>query len=833
MQPDLLADHILVSACFDRTLRKATGYADRVWQASTAGLRRNLIVNVARIDWRLSETGMSPESMLTEAWHVLEQEFKESGISQRLDLLDLLEKVSFYQPERTLNLVEWTLDHALPAEHTELIDYTYEDVRVRVAPVLNVCAYHRKWLYRACELLWRLAQSDERETNPHPDHPIRILCDLATFSRCKPFDHTQRVISQAIEWLRRDRAQLVFDILDQALRKEFDDHISDGHSVTFYPYPALVLGKERVLTLRHDVLAAVLKQFLGNDASLAVRAAKSLGLALSPPGGLFGRKPDAHETTVWETESVRLLKQIRGQLDGARLSTPVAVALREAVERAMRHPNKAITAAAEEVSSAVGDDLDHQVAEVLIHGPWRWHRRHGRNLAPSSNEAQQWLENLARRFLEDSVETSMAARRVEHHLAEIGTSSDVSGARNFAAALVYQRLCVGVEILHRVIADANSPLLPVTGVTLSAIRAADAERALDLARTLVNTGRPAARMSVAYAYGWGLASVPAVSSGELAVIRELAADEDVKLAHQLSSGLRFMAERDPRIALTVILEMQIGRWKELASEVLALFSDAGPLRIDKIGKDELVGIVEQLVVCSQIDDYWIQAFLSSLSLSDLQCVVRLLQRRVEHAESLDDSNEYRPVPFDWYDEWRLESRGTQERRRILEELRDWAAREVPGWRRRYEAPRLFALVANEFDDDALGVIELGLNVPAAVASKVANLLSEVPRGFAWSHVQWIIRTLEDAARRDAAVYKAIGFALRSALMSGVRTGSPGEPFPEDVEQRDKAREVADRLPPGSPGERFYRSLQRPPSTRSNGSGTRTGTEWHDSLSMLG
>ena len=808
VQPDLLADHILVRACFDRTLGKATGYADCIWQAGSSGLRRNLIVNVARIDWRLSETGMSPESMLTEAWHVLDREFKASGISQRLDLLDLLEKVAFYQPERTLNLAAWALDNELPQEHTSLITYTYEDVRNRLPPVLRGCAYHREWLGRACELLWRLAQSDPRQTNPHPDHPARILCDLAAYSRYKPFDHTQRVISQAIEWLRRDRVNLAFDILDQALKQEFEDHISDDYSFTFYPSSALVLGKESVLALRDDVVAAVFEQFLGNDSSLAVRAAKSLALALSRPMGLFGRKPVAKEMAVWEDESAKLLKSIHAKLDGARLSPPVAVALREAVEPARRRKNESIAAAAEEVLQAVADDLAHQVVEVLIHGPWRWHLRHGPNCEPTPDEAQQWLNDLARRFLEDSVETSTAVQRVEQHLAEIGASSDASGAGNFVATLIDQRPGIGVEIVRRVIADSDSPLTQVIGVTLSAIRVTDAERALELAQALVNTGLSAVRLSVAHAYGWGLASAPTVSSAELTLIRELAANDDVRLAHQLSSGLRFTAERDPRLALTVILEMRIGRSEQLASEVLGLFRDAGPLRIDRLSKEELDRILEQLVACNRIDDYWIEEFLASLCRRSLQSVVRFLRSRVEHAESLGKLADYLPVPSRWPHECRLESRGMQDRRRILEELRDWASNDAPGWLRGFEAPRIFAAVANEFDDEALRVVELGLKAPAANAGNVANLLSAIPRDFAWSHVKWIVRTLEDAARRDPELYRDIGGALHVALMSGVRMGSPGKPFPEDVEQRDKAREVADGLSAGSPGERFYRSLQR-------------------------
>ena len=822
IQPDLLADHILVKACFDRTLEQVTGYAGRIWKAGSATLRRNLIVNVARIDWRLSKSGMSPDSMLTEAWCVLEREFKESGILQREELLDLLEKVAFYQPKRTLNLVKWAMNDELPPEQTKFGTFTYEGVRSKLAPVLRACAYHREWLNRSCELLWRLAQSDCRPTNPHPEHPVRILCDLAAYSRYKPFDHTREVTMLAIEWLRRDRVKLVFEILDKALRKEFDDHISDGHSVTYYPYSALVLGKGRVLELQDEVLDAVIQQLHGNGLSLAVRAAESLKLALFPPVGHFGRKINAEEIAVWQEESVRLLRRIRDGLNEAQLSPPVAVALREAVEPARHQKIESIATAAEEVLTAVADDLVHQVVEVLIHGPWRWHR-YGPNRDPSPDDVQQRLKDLAQRYLEDSGEPSTAVQRLEQHLVDISVSSDAWGAGQFVAALVDQQLGVGIETVRRVIANADSPLVQVTGAALSAIRSADVEQAFELAQSLISTGRPSARVSVAYAYRWGLSSAPTVSSGELTLIRELAADNDIGVAHQLSSGLRFMAERDPRIALTVILEMRIGRSEKLAGKGLGLFQDAGPLRIEELGKDELDRIVEELVECNGIDDYWVQGFLVSLSRIDLQRVVRLLQRRVEHAEthdeherSPDESTDYRPIPFDWHDKWRLESLGTQDRRRILEELRDWAtAEDALGWRRRYEAPLLFAAVASEFDDEVLDVIERGLKAPPTIARHVANLLSEAPLDFAWSHAQWIVRTLEGAARRDAALsledytlYEAIGDALHSKLFSGVRTGSPGEPFPEDVRQLNESRRVADGLPVGSPGERFYRSVQR-------------------------
>jgi hypothetical protein len=38
-------------------------------------------------------------------------------------------------------------------------------------------------------------------------------------------------------------------------------------------------------------------------------------------------------------------------------------------------------------------------------------------------------------------------------------------------------------------------------------------------------------------------------------------------------------------------------------------------------------------------------------------------------------------------------------------------------------------------------------------------------------------------------------------------GTPGQPFAEDVEQRDRAREIAQNLPGGSVAQRLYLSLQ--------------------------
>lgn len=55
--------------------------------------------------------------------------------------------------------------------------------------------------------------------------------------------------------------------------------------------------------------------------------------------------------------------------------------------------------------------------------------------------------------------------------------------------------------------------------------------------------------------------------------------------------------------------------------------------------------------------------------------------------------------------------------------------------------------------------------------------------------------------------KMIG-ALWAATISGMRSGTPGQPFPETIEQRDRSQEIAKDLPAGSIEKRFYTDMAK-------------------------
>ncbi len=60
--------------------------------------------------------------------------------------------------------------------------------------------------------------------------------------------------------------------------------------------------------------------------------------------------------------------------------------------------------------------------------------------------------------------------------------------------------------------------------------------------------------------------------------------------------------------------------------------------------------------------------------------------------------------------------------------------------------------------------------------------------------------MENADSMSPDCYSEVASAFHSAVMSGGKVGTPGEPFPQDIEQRDKSAQIAASLPPGSPSE---------------------------------
>ena len=75
--------------------------------------------------------------------------------------------------------------------------------------------------------------------------------------------------------------------------------------------------------------------------------------------------------------------------------------------------------------------------------------------------------------------------------------------------------------------------------------------------------------------------------------------------------------------------------------------------------------------------------------------------------------------------------------------------------------------------------------------------------FVFKHVGFTSNLLERAYAASYDCYQSVSGSLSSSALSGTRSGTPGQPMPEDVALRDQASAVAGRFDAGSPTSSFY------------------------------
>lgn len=220
----------------------------------------------------------------------------------------------------------------------------------------------------------------------------------------------------------------------------------------------------------------------------------------------------------------------------------------------------------------------------------------------------------------------------------------------------------------------------------------------------------------------------------------------------------------------------------------------------------LTRLVNECVEVPELEDYDVEHFLAAAAAIIPDVVVRLLVSRIEHAHE-NDREGFKPLPFHRIPIKRDFLVGHAGYEQLLREIRD--ALRPKSWQRQEWVPGLFRTVAQL--DDARTLRVLGEWVDSGDAEKVedvAQLLAKAPPSFVFDHADFVARLLEAAMIGGVETEKRVRSNLTEPLISQLRSGGGGEPFPQDVALRDRAREAAVRFTAGSPAARFYRDIER-------------------------
>lgn len=812
--PDLLGDAILADAAFDQA-GNSTGLAERVFiGAGDAGPRQHAFVNMIRVDWQVRdrrELDASPAGLM---WRTLRDEFRYAGVRGRKRLLQLVARVSAFAPSESLDLVRWAINN--PTSTVEELDQPYaallgqidySDVLHELPPILRGVAYTFAHLPEICDLLWELAIEDDRPPNQHPQHALRVLQDLAEYQPGKPSAYNEVVLERAEQWLERGLSSEIyspFDVLDPLLATEGADRQWSHSAITFQPF---ALRLEAVRPLRDQVIELALGEVVGGDLGRAVRATQTIGNALRGPAGLFGRAIPSDERERWDGVFVETLIWLQGELTNADLDPVVWSAMRAALNWHLRWSESRTRSAAEAVMALAPQSLEHHLTEALLDS---WGERFDRaefDYASIESQLQADNQELAQRLC-DRHTTEEVVAILEERLEAI--SRGLPGKENEGGRFVWT-LCtecpaVAYAICRRVLAAPATACVSVVAAALGAMAEDLNPATIETARALCESSSTDVVRRTAHALGWGRGSRSHLLDGELALLHDLAVHEDFHVRRSVAHAAQVIAGSASGQAKDLLLSIPFNDSDVVAEEVLGALARQETLSWTRLNEQQRGMLLSQLAGSPSLDDYRIQQALAELSAIHPEEVLKLLFARAERTEQ-SYADDYQALPFEWSAALRF--REHKDFPAHLRIVRDWIARRPEsGWRHQF-GPDIFWAVARECDSEVERLLIESVEHPNPNVLRATSLiLWGAPREWVLESEGVVGEVLDGAARRGQGYVESIQSGLHAAVISGGRVGAIGQPFKEDVEQKEKALDIAARLPEGSPAHDFYQALGR-------------------------
>ncbi|MEH0108211.1 helix-turn-helix domain-containing protein [Tersicoccus sp. MR15.9] len=806
--PDLLGDVILTDAVFDDRDPLGTGYLARIESIICGNSVEHLFVNVSRVDWQIRNLRDDVPSLADSLWAAFRSRVVAADAFDRRTLAETLAKVAYFQPTRALQLTRWLIDNPtdrLDGEHAawrSVLPVDYNGVLEVLPAAIQLAALTEETLSEAAGQLWALAQGDIRPTNSHANHPLRVLCELAEFSVDKPIWFNDLIIDSVSTWFADGNQLSPFEVLEPMLATEGDESSFRGHSITFRPF---ALNPSGIMKVRQRVIDLAFEELDHSDVRRSGAAAKALKSALQLPTGRFGREVSEDELAGWIPGILLTINRLHAKAAAGDLDPAVLVAVRDALFWYDSYGSGPLHEAAQHAIESIPDDVESLLG-LMVHDGWgRLVRDRGDNFEAMEAKRLALIAKVTEllQFYSDEDVVDVLVTRLRADREVFGPAEGFPDP--VLQSLVDSRPALAHAIVERVRNTSEaSDLDSVLPVVLGTFATRDPDGALlDIRSLLVNTSLDR-RRSASQAIGWNR-GLRELSLGELDLLLELSTDADVVIRRNVVRAAQLLARTQKAEAIRILTRVRFGDSQVLADDYFISFRIDSGISWDDFSETELDLIRRDLVAVNDIGTYSVTKALAERSETAPEWVVGLLKERIELAEAVDSLRSYRAIPYSWDNGLRI--RSTSAFLTILSGILSWIAERLDSWRRRTLGADLFSAAAGDYDDRVLGLLARAISggVESWVGA-VAAVLHEAPRTLIWDQTEFVRSALHSAEKVGKDACQQVVEALRSATISGTRTGSLGEPFPETIEQRDRSRAVAMDLPAGSVERKFYVNL---------------------------
>jgi hypothetical protein len=814
VSPDVLADHLLYRAAVDENGRP-TGFVEAMIGTFGPTLLANVLANAAELDWRASATS-THEPVLSTTWRDMLAVLPQATIPQRAQLVAQLKRAAIFAPEEVLRICEWVADHPGAPPDEELARWGLDDKPERVVDALTdviaLIATHPDFTNRCVERLWAFAASDQRPTNPNPGHPRRRLEDLVKYERRSDWQSSQGVQVQAIAFLierlrdpkRTGDAPWAVAVLGSALSRLGEANEANRRQFTIRQF-SLAHFLDQIAERRNTVIGCLRDIALGPRPIEATAALHELGELLHAPRGPFGQNLSEGEVAAWQPEAELAIAAIHDVANGAASEVVRFLARRQLREVSRQHwPQIAQTL--ENALKTCPSVANEQLYDLLVGIPWE------EQLDDYKAEEQRVgaLCDAAARTLWEGRQTASAI--VETLLVGIAAITAVatrgdSQAGRLVRSIVASNPNEAESVIRALVAAGESGWQLLRPALLQCHEQSPA-RAEALIATLCASDSELLRAYAADAMQW-MIDRAADEQRLLEIARRLSGDPSVMVRRVVTHALRRFRERAPSEALKILTSIEWSNDLSLGNAVLDVLHPKYGLDPNALPNDAVDQILARIEGLQSLEGraHDVLEFIAFASTKRPRETVEMLLRRIAavDAHSSERGEErWTPIPYNGHGMTLPGLSAAADSLNLLRLIRDAAL--GASVMVRFWLPELFHVAATNLDAALLVLREW---VDSGEEDKIvgaAYLLRGFDHEIVFSAHGFVADLLDAAANCGHDCLGHTSSELYAAAISGMYSGSPGQPAPRHLSDKAQAQSLVEHYAGRSAVRDFYESL---------------------------
>jgi hypothetical protein len=821
--PDVLSDYILHNACLT-IQNEPTGYAERLFLDFGQNFIGNLLFNLSELDWRVTLENES-KGIMNNIWAKIEGLFKQSSHYKRIEILHFLEKISHYQPARTLTLIEYVIDNPTGSSKettNEFLTFNHKQVIEAIPKVIKGISYHLDYLTRCCNILWQLSKNDLRETNPYPEHPIKVLIDLASIEPHKPLKVNQILLEAAEKWLEeRDAFQYKFspiDIINPIFAKEGHTTVMKGFKLISTPF---FIDYENTKPLRKYALDLLRKTAKSGTLKAKLRVVKSLTNALRPPFGLLGAIVSPEYRDLWTSDQIEILGLLSSIIQ-ENINEPILLiyAIDDLRIYSNHSDKEIIREKAKNIIQSMPDSFNLRLTKALL-------SKHDIDWTKEKyQEGQKRIEEevlvVLKEFL-DKYNDPLSIFSYLDRMFQYYKENDVNIQPEYFLQILSQtNMVIGIQLCKIVISHNPSMLDIYISNLVSGIRE-DVKHKLFLIRSAIKTKNKMLCLSIANGYAWW---VETITNKDFSCIKKLLKNPDILIRKAMLNSMIRLGKVQPQKTIKLMMTVKIGRNEQLGDSYCEVFDSQYGIPFEDLTEKQVRTILFRLMNVKELDDhlFYLNRFISyCCSRIPKDSVCFLLKRldiyelgnsvsgflykikplsRLFRIKYLDESS-YHPFPYLGFNHSLDSLSAYYDYKKLLRTVRNrYKIRTYNPYLK-----ELYSAISNNYSPSSLEVLEEWLNTDDAnKIEAVGYFLEGADPEFVFLYPDFVSKTLNNANKINDECLRIVNSSLLHIATSGGRHGVMGEPFPEDIRLKEQAQSLAITLPAGSIIQRFYLSL---------------------------